>query len=362
MGGKSKAPAPDPNIGLAANKQAELGEDWLEFAREQFSVANERQQGTDALTKQVIEQQLATQDQANRWAREDRARYEDKFRPIEDQFIEDATSWDSAERQAKLAGEARATVQQNAAQQRQAGQRNLAAMGVDPRSGRFAGIDRSAETATALGAAGAENRARDVSRTQGMALRADAANMGRGLPSQAAGAAGLGLSAGGAALGGNASANAQFMGNTQLMGQGFQGAMSGYGNQANTLNAQYGNQLNAWGMQTQADASSFGGLMSGLGTLAGFAMFSSKKAKENKEPVPEGKSLDAIKNMPIEKWDYKAGMGDGGTHVGTYAEDFKAQTGKGNGKSIPIIDAIGVTMGAIKDLDRKVDKIARSVH
>ena len=64
--------------------------------------------------------------------------------------------------------------------------------------------------------------------------------------------------------------------------------------------------------------------------------------------------------MPVEKWRYKPGRGDGGEHVGPYAQDFAAATGQGDGKSIDMISAIGVTMGAIRDLDKKVDKMARA--
>ena len=64
--------------------------------------------------------------------------------------------------------------------------------------------------------------------------------------------------------------------------------------------------------------------------------------------------------MPVDKWRYKPGRGDGGEHVGPYAQDFAAATGQGDGKSIDMISAIGVTMGAIRDLDKKVDKMARA--
>ncbi|MGA0525438.1 hypothetical protein ACO2WH_26715, partial [Escherichia coli] len=77
--GGGDAPAPDPNVGVAALKNAELGQNWLDFAKQQFDVGNVRQADMDALTKRVTEQQLATQDQTNQWAQEDRARYKGTF-------------------------------------------------------------------------------------------------------------------------------------------------------------------------------------------------------------------------------------------------------------------------------------------
>lgn len=360
MGGKkSKAPAPDPQIGEAAKMQAQISKEWLDFAREAYGVANDRQVDIDALTKKVTEQQLATQDQANSWAREDRNRYKSVFQPMEDQYVQDAQNWDSAERQDKMASEAKADVLTNASQQRQASQRNMAAMGVNPASGRFAGVDRAGEMQTGLAAAGAQNNARNAVRNQGMAMKADAINMGKGLPSQAAGSAGLGLTAGSSALNSNLAANASWGSNNAIMTNGFGGAANGYANQANILNQQYQGQLSAWATQQQASSSNFGGLMGGIGSMAGMFMSSSKDVKEDKVPV-EG-ALDAIKGMPVEEWSYKEGEGDGGRHIGAYAEDFQRETGKGDGKSIPIIDAIGVNMKATQELDQKVEKLADAV-
>lgn len=364
MGGKkgSKAPAPDPQIGEAAKMQAQISREWLDFSREQFTISNERQADMDALTKKITNQQLATQKQANAWAKEDRNRYKTIFQPLEDRYVQEASNWDSAERQAQMAGEARADVMNNAAAADQQNQRQMASMGVDPRSGRFAGVDRSTGLSTALASAGAQNNARNTVRQQGMSMRADAANMGKGLPSQAAGAAGLGLTAGNSALSGNLANNAAWNQGTNIMGQGFSGAMTGYGSQAGILNQQYGNQLNAWAAQNASSNANSAGMWGGIGSLAGMAMqsFSSKDFKEDKNEI-DG-ALDAINAMPVEEWKYKDGIADGGRHIGPYAEDFQAATGKGNGKMIPVMDAVGVTMKATQELDSKVEKLAKNVE
>ena len=124
--GKSapQAPAPDPNIGRAAVMQAETGEKWLSFSRDAFAQSNERQAELDALTRemshrqigmaednqrlarQVTEQQMGLADEQARYARDDRHRYETVFRPVEDQFVERARTYDSPERQAAAAAEA----------------------------------------------------------------------------------------------------------------------------------------------------------------------------------------------------------------------------------------------------------------
>ncbi|WP_024277620.1 tail fiber domain-containing protein [Xanthobacter sp. 126] len=233
-----------------------------------------------------------------------------------------------------------------------------AAMGVNPNSGRWAGADRAADTATALGAAGAENKARGDLRLQGMGLRASAIGMGNGLAGQASGALATGAQIGNSAAGNLTAANNANINTAGIMQSGTKTAMDGFTGQANVLSGLYNSQLSGWKAQNEAASQSNSDLMGAIGTGAGL-IFSDEDAKENKEPATG--SLKAMRSMPVQEWDYKPGMGDGGRHVGTYAQDFKAATGKGDGRSIPVIDAIGVTMGAVKELDAKVEKLAKGL-
>lgn len=266
--GGGSAPSPDPAIGQAALKEAELGNAWLEFSKEQFGVANDRQKEQDKLANQVTQNQLDAAKQAQQWATEDRDRYQNTYVPMENEFIDQAKNWDSAERQDKLASEAKADVLTNASQQRGATQRQMAGMGVSPTSGRYAGVDRAQESATALAAAGAENTARNTVRNQAVDMKANAINMGKGMAVNPATSLGLGVNSGSAAYGTTASNNQQAAGNAGIMGQGYQGAMNGYNSQAGILNQQYQGQLSAW----QSNQQAAGGLMSGIGSLAGMGM------------------------------------------------------------------------------------------
>lgn len=267
--GGGDAPSPDPNIGIAALKNAQVGEDWLNFSKEQFAVGNVRQEEMDELTRQVIEQQLDTQDQTNQWAQEDRKRTKEVFQPLQDEFIKTAKEYDTPEKQAQAAAEAKTDVQKAAATQTQVQQRNMASMGINPASGRFQGVTRADTTNTALASAGAQNAARTQVKDKALALKADAINMGNGLASSTASAYGLGLNAGNSAVANQGAANANFYQNTGVMNAGFGGAMQGYANQGNILNNLYGNQINAWSAQQQANATSAAGLGSAVGSLAG---------------------------------------------------------------------------------------------
>lgn len=409
-GGSPAAPKPDPAIASSAARQAQLGEDWLKFSKEAFTVSQERQAALDELVKstsaeqirlaneqagtqktltakqlEVADQQLASGAWQDSIARADRERYESVYRPVEDQFIKEASAYGSEENQAAAAATGMADVRQAAQVSRDAAARQAAAVGINPLSGRYAGIERAGELGESLAVAGAANNARTMVRDKGLSLKADVANLGRGVSAQALqaaqGAVGTQNSASGninsainqsgasaagqsnalaTGLAGAFNANSQFLGSTGIVGAGFQGASQGYGQQAGTLQGLYNNDLSAYNAARQEDSNNFGAIMGAVGTGAGL-LLSDEELKEGKAPIPEGEALEAVKNMPVESWRYKDGVADEGEHIGTYAQDFQEQTGKGDGRTIPIGDAIGLVMKATQDLDQKVDKIAKAV-
>ena len=316
MGKGGSAPEADPRIGEAAILSARTGQEMLDWTRKQAGVSN-------------------------LWAQQDRERYMRRFRPVEDKFVRLSENYDTLNRQRAESERAMAGVRKQSGISRQINARQQAAMGVDPRSGRAAAGQGEVALSEGLAAVGGGNAARGAVEAEGRRRLGEVINMGSSLP--------------GAAAGGVAQA-------TATGASGFQGAMAGYGQQGQLLNQQYNQQMQAYQAQQQGQA----GLMGGLGMLGGaliqnpgiLASFSSKDYKENKRPTRG--ALRALEKMPVEDWDYKPGMGDGGSHTGPYAEDFKAATGKGNGKVIPIVDQIGVTMGAVKELSKKVDKLAKT--
>lgn len=376
------APAPDPLIGQAAANNVELGREQLDFMRQQYADGRIRQADLDALTKQVAESALNSQARSDQWSIEDREvstrlrdkyeawadadrkygqevagkttetadiaeqlgekyernylneaqrqgkfgaeevdRYRTTFRPVQDRMVSDAMSWDSAGRLESEAGKAKADVVSSAQQQRDATSRSMMSMGVNPNSGRFAAMSNAVDTMTALGAAGAQNAARDGIRLQAQQLRGNAAQLGNQVLSNgqqanqlsmaATGAAhnarvvgqntamqarnlglaatgvgntsaglsvgnqgagyqgiGTGLQAGNAAVGANQAGTAGWMGNNAMMQGGFSGAINANASGAGIANAAYGNQLNAWGQQQQANAAGMGAIGQMVGTGA----------------------------------------------------------------------------------------------
>lgn len=177
---------------------------------------------------------------------------------------------------------------------------------------------------------------------------------------------GLSQSLGSSAIGVTAANNQQAAGAFSTLGSGYTTAMQGYQAQAQALNADKSSSIDAWSAEQKANAQS----SAGFGALAGsliqaapaFALMSSEEFKEDKEPS-EG-NLAKVRSLPIEDWNYtpESGAGDPNErHTGTYAEDFQEATGRGDGKTIPVVDAIGVTMGAVKELADKVDDLSEQV-
>ncbi len=303
-------PKADPKIGIAAEMSAQTGKDMLNWQKQQAQITNQ-------------------------WAIEDRDRYKTKFEPMQDQLIDEANTWNSDERRSRRVNESVADVENQASLQTGARNRQMTAMGVRPDAGRFQSESIKGGNVITLAKAGAANLTRRSVEAEAGAKKASAVNMGNGMAVNPG--TSMGLSSGAMASGASA-------------------AMAGYGQQANLLNTQHNQQMNAYNQQ-QAGIGALAGTAGRLLTSAPLlAMLSSKEAKTDKKPARG--VLKSVENLPVDEWTYKAGMGDEGRHIGPYAEDFRRETGKGDGKSIPVVDGIGLALGAIKELSAKVDKIA----
>jgi len=108
----------------------------------------------------------------------------------------------------------------------------------------------------------------------------------------------------------------------------------------NTQDARTRAQNSAAGMQTATSI---------IGAVLAF--FSSEKLKH--DHGHEGNLLKKLENVRVNRWQYK---GDDRTHVGPFSEEFNREFGIDTDRPdmINVIDALGVTMGAIKELDKKV--------
>lgn len=178
----------------------------LDLSEKEFAAAEKRNATMDALTQKVTASQLESQAQQNALAKEYADYNRTTFRPLEQDIVNEAETFDSQERQDAEAGKVSTDYAMQVAGQKAGVTRNLARMGMKPTDGRY--MEAMGDPASeALGAVTVRNTARERIRTLGSAKRMDAASLGRGLPSAQATSAGLALTAGNSAVGNQTTAN-----------------------------------------------------------------------------------------------------------------------------------------------------------
>lgn len=264
--GKKSTPAP-PDLGPYADALEQQGEWAFLTSQEQLAWAREQDARNRELLQQVLGPQLAAQQDQMDWARSDRARYENTYQPIEDQLIQDFQSYWTPEKQAAERGRAMTDVATSFDSQRRNALQRLESFGVDPSQTRNAALDVASRNQQAAAMAAAATNATRIGEDKARAMRADAINIGRGMPSQVAQSYGQSVAAGSQAMGG---ANSTFatgagaMGNPTSWGQMGQAGMSGAGNMQSQG---FQNQMQAYNAQQQANA----GMWSGIGSAVGMA-------------------------------------------------------------------------------------------
>jgi hypothetical protein len=264
--GKKNQKAPD--LQPYADSMAEQGRYGYLTSQEQLKWAREQDSMNRDLLQQVLGPQLAAMNNQAQWAQEDRQRYEDVYQPLEDNLIQDFQSYGTPERMAAERGRAMADVGSAFDAQRKNALQRLESYGVDPSQTRNAALDIGMRTSQAAATAAAGTNAQRVTEDKARALRADAINIGRGLPSQVAQSYGQAVAAGSQAMGG---ANSTFGTSAGAMGgpaqwagigqQGTQGA-------AGIATQGFQNSLAA----NQANQQAWSGALSGVGGAIGMGM------------------------------------------------------------------------------------------
>jgi hypothetical protein len=87
-----------------------------------------------------------------------------------------------------------------------------------------------------------------------------------------------------------------------------------------------------------------------------WASVSDRDLKENYKPVDGAEILNKLAAMPIQTWNYKS-QDKTIRHIGPVAQDFAAFGVGEDDKHITTIDADGIALAAIKELNKKIDKL-----
>ena len=261
-------PPPPPDLSGAVAASEEIAAMQQQTAKEQLQWARDQDTMNRETLSRVLDIQLPAMGASAQAAVKDRARYETLFQPLEENLVKEFQDYATPERQMMERGKAIADVSTAFDSQRRNALQRLESYGVDPSQTRNAALDVGVRTqqaaAQAAAASGAGRRVEDV----GRALRAEAINIGKGLPSQVAGSYGTALNAGNSAVSGGAQTTGAGAGAAQSS-LGFSGqALQGYQQSAGIQNMGYQNQMQGW----QAGQDQKMGYINAATQIAGMAM------------------------------------------------------------------------------------------
>ena len=260
-------PPPPPDLSASADASTEIAQMQQESAREQLAWAREQDTMNRATLDRVLGVQLPAMEDQARFAKEDRARYEETFKPLQDAFIQEAQGYDTTSRRQQEQGRAVADVNSQFDAQRRNAMQRLEGYGIDPSQTRSQALDIGVRTAQAATAAQAGTNATRRVEDVGRAMRGDAINLGMGLPTQAAQGYAGATGTGAAAIGGaNQTTNTGAAAAGSSLG--FSGqALGGFGQTANIQTQGYQNQMD----QYNAKQAQRAGTLQGIGAIGGMA-------------------------------------------------------------------------------------------
>ena len=317
MGGGS-APAPDPNVGIAALKSAATGEKALQFYQDEYNRYRPQmeQAAAQAAKTKDIQNQLSQQQQT--MSQEANDRYKATFVPAENKLVSDAMDYNTTGRQEADAARGLSDLQQQFDVAQGETQRNNERMGVNPNSGNAQALDAELGLSRAVAGANVATQARRSTEMTGKALLTDAVSLGRNLPATSLSAASGAGNASNAAAGSLLAANADTRASIAGQGAGYGMAMTGYNQQGNILNHDYSNRVAAYNADNNASSGMMSGL-AGLGMAGARYLLSDERLKEN--VVYLGKE----NGFKVYRFTYIQGHGlPEGEHVGVLAQEVQA--------------------------------------
>src|SRR5690606_19668276 len=115
---------------------------------------------------------------------------------------------------------------------------------------------------------------------------------------------------------------------------------------ADVMGATAVNQQGRWNAYNAAQQQQ-NAMLSGLFGLGGAGIIAASHSSLKEDIRPASGFLDGLEKLSIYRWRYK---GEEVEHVGPMAEEFKDIFGCGDGKTLALVDVMGVLLGAIKEL------------
>jgi len=354
FGGGSSAPAPDYTPMAQASEEAarvsaEQADRVLAESKRQYDRNME-------VAQPVIDTQLGMMKSAKEQGDEYYNYWKTKAQPVEDALNADAMASGTEAKQQEKVDRAVADSQGGFTR----------ALNQTIRQGKRYGMTPVAATGAmtvqqAANTAGAATTARDKEIALGTAKKLDVAGLYRGMPGASTGAYSSANQSGNGAVN-----NSTTVGNTMTNGTTAAAGltMQGQGMRISGIGNMLGMQTNAYNAG-QNSPSPLGGIGSMLGGAASlYTALSTKKAKTDKTPVSAEVITKGLQRIPVEAWRYKDGEGDGGEHIGPYAEDVNREFGDAaapGGDKIDLVSMNGLALAGIKSLADRMDKMESRV-
>lgn len=308
--GKKSNPAP-PDYTPLANASKEAAEIMAGLGREQLDFAREQYDRSAPILQSIANQQIAAQNQQMQQAQDYYNYQRDTYRPLEQSIVADAQRFNTEAYRNELASKAAADAGRAFGIAQAQNNRAAASMGVNPNSGRFAGMQNATGLQQAAMRAQAQTAARSQAEQIGYARQLDAAGLGRGLAGASAAAYGGATAAGSAAGQSAQSAGQNYMGNMALGAGTIQGGLN---TQVQGLSSVLNAQTNAYVNSQDSFLGDLGGLMGGAASA--YMAFSDERIKENIEAV----GVDQRTALTIYEFNY---LGDEKRYRGVMAQEVE---------------------------------------
>jgi len=284
----------------AADVMGDLGQQQIDFSRRMYDE-------NAPMLRDIAEKQGLMMDQQMEQGKDYYDYQVNTFRPLEQGLVADAQSFDTDAMRNKLATKAAADAGTAFNRTRQANERAMASMGVNPNSGRFQGLGAQSALMQSANRAGAMTGARERAQQLGYAKKLDAAGLGRNLSGASTAAYGSAANAGNSAGANYQSAGLNYMSGMNqgaaTIGSGQNMQLSGLGNVLNsqTQMAMSGNENSVLG--------DLGGLMGGAASMYTAFGGSDIRLKDNIKQVGKDKNTGLNLYEFNYKWDARKFIG-----------------------------------------------------
>jgi hypothetical protein len=270
--------APPPDYTPLANASAESAQVMKDLGQQQIDLAKQQYADNKPVLDKIAQQQIDIGNQNQEAGQLSLDLQKTKYIPLQKSIVDEVNNFDTDAYREGLASKAAADYGTATTNGQASLARQMASMGVNPNSGKFAAVSNQNALDTAAGKANAMTTSRQQAQATGMAQKMAAAGLGTGNSGAAQGAYSLALNAGNSAAN-----NTQSAGNNLLQGVSSGANTIGSGRQMlqSGLGGILNSQSNLYGQSMNNQSEMMGSILGGATKLGAAAIMSDRRLKEN---------------------------------------------------------------------------------